>query len=457
MNGSPDARGSARIGRVSYRVPICLCLTLCLAAAPALARTPVPVPKPRPGSAAVVVPSPPTASDTGRHRHSLTDIPDMSKAVPIDQIGKLPTSAERYRSLQQQVDTSKPKVEGAKSKSEALKAETKRLRRQLIDTAARVQDLEAQKAKLDTQIAGLSAKEKVLAQSFQRDRVAVTHLLGLLQRLQHDMPPVLALTSDDALSAARSAMLLGASLPRVYGAAAELARRLDTLRQTRADLVVRRAESARNAVQLAAARKHLDQLLATKTVEADTATARYEKLQAKFAVIAKQATDLGQLLRKVAGLRAEAPAAPAIVTVGAGPVDSHGRLKAGSLLRPVVGRLVEGGIDGVGGSAAPGVTFLTQAGAQVVAPADSKVLFAGPYHKTGQVLILEMAGGYDLVLAGLDRVDVKVGDQVLAGEPLGTMPRSGKGAQLYFEVRHGDKGMSPVPWLDLGLRKAERS
>jgi septal ring factor EnvC (AmiA/AmiB activator) len=68
-----------------------------------------------------------------------------------------------------------------------------------------------------------------------------------------------------------------------------------------------------------------------------------------------------------------------------------------------------------------------------------------------------MAAGYDLVLAGLERVDVKVGDRVLEGEPLGTMSRSGKDAQLYFEVRHGGKGMSPAPWLEVGLRKAEKS
>ena len=101
---------------------------------------------------------------------------------------------------------------------EALKAETERLRRQLIDTAARVQHLERAKVRLDAQIAVLSKREGKLAKSFAHDRVAVAHLLGLLERLQHDMPPVLALTSDDALSGARSAMLLGASLPRVYGA-----------------------------------------------------------------------------------------------------------------------------------------------------------------------------------------------------------------------------------------------
>jgi septal ring factor EnvC (AmiA/AmiB activator) len=103
------------------------------------------------------------------------------------------------------------------------------------------------------------------------------------------------------------------------------------------------------------------------------------------------------------------------------------------------------------------VNFVTSSGASVVAPADSHVLFAGPYRKTGQVLILETAGGYDLVLAGLDEVDVHSGDQLLAGEPVGRMPRARSGARLYFELRQNGKSVSPARWLGVGLRKAKRS
>ncbi|MBU6442419.1 MAG: peptidoglycan DD-metalloendopeptidase family protein [Alphaproteobacteria bacterium] len=404
-------------------------------------------PKPRPQTEAAV---------PAQARPGLTVIPDMSKAVPASEIGKLPTTEDRYRTLQGQIGKAKPAVDAAKSKSDTLAAQAAALRARLIDTAARVQNLEQQKVDLGNQIVTLSAQEAVLAQSFAHDRVAVAHLLGILERLQHDTPPVIALRADDAMGAAEGAMLLGASLPRVYGAAADLARRLDALRQTRAQLIMRRAEAAKNAIQLAAARSALDQLLATKQAEADSATARYTTLEAALDKIAKEAGDLGQLLKKVAALRAEKPTRGDLAVVGPGENPGKG-LAPDALERPVVGQIEDGGIDGVGGARAPGVTFVTQAGAQVVAPADAEVLFAGPYHRTGQVLILEMPGGYDLVLAGLDRVDVKVGDRLLAGEPLGVMPRSRTGARLYFELRRGGKGTSPAPWLRTGLRKAERS
>jgi septal ring factor EnvC (AmiA/AmiB activator) len=99
-----------------------------------------------------------------------------------------------------------------------------------------------------------------------------------------------------------------------------------------------------------------------------------------------------------------------------------------------------------------GLSYVTQPGAQVIAPADGKVLYAGPYHKNGQVLILEITTGYDVVLAGLGRVTVKPNDQLLAGEPVGRMPADPVDDRLYFEVRHGGHGLSPAPWLKMNPR-----
>lgn len=394
----------------------------------------------------------PTADGDGKvHRHSLTDIPDMSKAVPASQIGKLPKTSDRYRALQTQAEKVQPKVEKAKSQSASLKSEADALRTRLVATAARVEGLEDEKTRLDGEIAALSARERELSASFAHNRVAVAHLLGILERTQHDMPPVLVLSAADALTAARRTMILGASLPRVYGAAADLARRLEALHQTRVELTARRNDSARNAANLTVARGQLDQLLAKKQAEADIAAEHYETLAAKFAVIAQQASDLGQLLAKVAAARAD-PAALSAESLALGPHLAFVP-RADALQRPVAGHVTGGGASVAGGARAPGATFTAPSGGRVVAPAEAKVLFAGPYHRSGQVLILELGDGYDLVLAGLGAVNVRAGDGVLAGEPLGTMPAGSGSDPLYVELRHGEKAMSPLPWLETGLRK----
>lgn len=376
-------------------------------------------------------------------------------AIPASQAGKLPTTQERYRSLKTQIEKTKPGVESARQKSQRLQSEAASLRRKLIATAARVQALETEKTRLDADIVRLAHDERTMSAGFARDRVQVSHLLAVLQRLQLDMPPAIALEPNDALAASRGAMVLGASLPRLYGAAAALAKRLEALRRTQAALVVRRAEDARNAVKLGSARRDLDQLLAIREREAATATGTYAALQTQFDVIAREAADLETLLERVAALRTGAPQRGMVVVTA----DNGPRSEAparGSLLRPVVGEIVKGSAEGAA-DRAPGLTFFTPAGAAVVAPADCQVLFAGRYHKTGQVLILEISGGYDLVLAGLDRIEVRPGDRLLAGEPLGRMALASDGARLYFEVRQNGRGVSPAPWLGIDLRKAKKS
>jgi septal ring factor EnvC (AmiA/AmiB activator) len=295
-----------------------------------------------------------------------------------------------------------------------------------------------------------------MAATFIRDRAEVASLLAVLERLQSDMPPVIALKADDALSAARGAMVLGGTLPRIYQAAAELSERLKTLRTKQVELTQRRIESARVGTQLASARIELDQLLAIKSQEAQEASTQYGDLHARLDAAAEQAANLQTLLAKVAELRLR-PAGQGIVVVSALNAQGSGPLRRGAIVRPVVGSAMAGGVDGVGGARAPGLTFLTPPGAAVVAPGDGEVLFAGSYHKTGKVLILEMTGGYDLVLAGLERIDVRPGDELLAGEPVGAMPRMSAGTKLYFELRQNGKGVNPAPWMEVDLRKAKRS
>ena len=49
------------------------------------------------------------------------------------------------------------------------------------------------------------------------------------------------------------------------------------------------------------------------------------------------------------------------------------------------------------------------------------MVYAGPFRNYGQVLILNAGGGYHVVLAGMDRISVNVGQFVLTGEPVAVM------------------------------------
>ena len=378
---------------------------------------------------------------------------DLSHALPGKALASLPSSADQLKDLSGELQEGKPRLEAAQQRSDTLAAEARALRQKLIETAARIETLERSQIADAAEIDRLTKEDAKLSEGFVNDRVAVTRLLAILERLQHDMPPALALRPDDALAAARGSMLIGAGLPPVYAQAAGLARRIEALKRTRAALERRRAEAQATAAQLDLARAQLDRLYAQKEEEAEGAAKSYGTLKQRLDQVARQAADFKALLARVRSLRRQmgengAADGAGVVTVSAQNAGSLPALQKNSLLEPVVGSVVEGakGSDS-------GLTYATRPGAQVIVPADGKVLYAGPYHKSGQVLILEITTGYDLVLAGLGRVTVKPNDQLLAGEPVGNMPGAqGPDNRLYFELRHGGHGINPAPWLKLRLR-----
>ena len=62
--------------------------------------------------------------------------------------------------------------------------------------------------------------------------------------------------------------------------------------------------------------------------------------------------------------------------------------------------------------------------ARITAPADGWVVYAGEFRSYGQLLIINAGGGYHVLLAGMSRIDVSLGQFVLAGEPIAVMGSS---------------------------------
>ncbi|HEX2151582.1 MAG TPA: peptidoglycan DD-metalloendopeptidase family protein, partial [Stellaceae bacterium] len=132
------------------------------------------------------------------------------------------------------------------------------------------------------------------------------------------------------------------------------------------------------------------------------------------------------------------------------------------LVPPVTGTIVGRGSEpGAPDTPNEGLSLKAVPGATVVAPFDGKIIYAGPFRNLGRVLIIRHDRRYYSVMMGLGRVDAKLGDWVLAGEPVGALPdgpsRSGAEAQeldgsdpgrlLYYELRHDGRPIDPQPWL----------
>jgi septal ring factor EnvC (AmiA/AmiB activator) len=249
------------------------------------------------------------------------------------------------------------------------------------------------------------------------------------------------------LRAIRSAMMLGAVLPQLREETQSLAEDLKEMTRLREAISAERTRLAEETTTLSGERIRLAGLVDERKAALGQAEQALVATRLRAAELARQATSLKELIQRMeneasaaargaeearraddaqraeaaANVRARLALAPTLDPARLAPGAAFASLK-GKLPYPAVGEVVRpfGAPDGFGG-AEKGLSLKVRAGAAVTAPADGRIAFAGPWRSWGRLLILDAGEGYYLVLAGLARVDVEVGQFVLAGEPVGAM------------------------------------
>ena len=120
---------------------------------------------------------------------------------------------------------------------------------------------------------------------------------------------------------------------------------------------------------------------------------------------------------------------------------------------PVFGKIsgAFGEIDRIG-LKSKGINITTQSRAKVFSSFDGKVLYASNFRNFGPILIIDHGDGFNTLMVGLDKIDVKTGQNLLKGEPVGVMkklklPERQPGPRLYLELRRYGKPVNPLAWL----------
>ncbi len=133
----------------------------------------------------------------------------------------------------------------------------------------------------------------------------------------------------------------------------------------------------------------------------------------------------------------------------ADPASSAGfQASRGRLLFPVVGS-ADVRLARREGTEGPGLEIHAPLGVAVRAVFAGRVAFADRYGAYGRIVIIDHGEHYYSVSGNLASADVKLGDEIAAGERLGTIGDEGQGPMLYFEIRHGAETIPPGPWLGL--------
>ena len=362
---------------------------------------------------------------------------------------------------------------------ETIRADRARLNAALIDTTAKVQGAERQIEAANERLTGLTDSEAALRQSLERRRGVIADVLAVLQRMGRSPPPAILVRPRDMTQAIRAAMLLGAVIPDLKSETVALAQDLEELANLRKSIADERNSLSARAASLASDRERLTALVAARQQSLTAAEQALGSERDRAADLARQAATLKELIARmeaeIGPAKAAAAAAHAADEMAAAEVKTRAaaaqtrdpaRLKPaipfadarGTIALPAAGAIVKtfGAPDGFGG-AEKGVSIATPEAATVASPIDGWIAFSGPYRTYGQLLIINGGGGYYMVLAGMDRINVGVGQFVLAGEPVAAMgagsARTAAAAAigaaqpiLYIELRKDGAAIDPGPW-----------
>ncbi len=376
------------------------------------------------------------------------------------------------RGVEDTIRASEDQRRSIESEIDSIRADRARLSAALIETTGTVQETERGIAAANERVASLNASADDLARSLERRRDAIADVLAALQRMGSDPPPAILVKPHDMSEAVQAATILSSVIPELKSAVEAASRDLDALSKTKDSIAQERDDLAKKGAGLAVQKMRLSALIDARQKSLSSAQDALGSQQQRAAELAKQATSLKDLLARIdsenaARKAADAAAAAAIAaraeaSRGADPArlkpeTAFGEAR-GRVPLPAVGAILKtfGSPDGLGGTER-GVSLATPAGATVSAPADGEVLFSGQYRTYGQLLIIDAGGGYYVLLAGMDRINVASGEFVLAGEPVGAMgdgsarmaAAAAVGAAkpvLYIELRKDGTAIDPGPW-----------
>jgi septal ring factor EnvC (AmiA/AmiB activator) len=359
----------------------------------------------------------------------------------------------------------------AKLKAEisAIGQDRSKLNAQLIDVAGKVRVAETGIGDVEARLRSLDAREQAIRSSLDSRRTEIVEVLAALQRAGRRTPPALLVRPEDALQSLRTAMLLGSVVPDLRTRATGLASDLSELIALRKTIATERDRLAGDRDNLKVDQTRLAALVDERQRQQGAIEKDMEAEAARAIALARQADSLQGLIAKMEqDVKAAAKAALAASQSGrsdsalfknpnrTSPAIAFASAK-GLFRFPVNGAKIRefGGSDGAGGIE-KGISLATRPGAQVTTPCDGWVVYAGPFRSYGQLLILNAGGGYHVLIAGMERISVNIGQFVLTGEPVAIMGSTSQVASilatnasqpvLYVEFRKDGTPIDSGPW-----------
>ena len=385
--------------------------------------------------------------------------------VSASEVAKMEAEAKRVSKEHQQME----------QKANKLKEELKNVNQKRIAAAKKIQNGEDELRKKQEELEVLQKHLNESEEKFNSENDMLIETLAALQNLALRPSEAVLVQPLSPVEVMRSSILLRGSVHALESRASSIRQSIEDISNQKKQIAARLQDLEKDNKILAQQQEDMKKLSQQKSTMYSQISSKSEEAKKKADMLASQAHNLRDLLEKLekqkeitrrqmaekARLAREQAAdkmrkenhgleasyeAENNVTVPETPVTGFSKAK-GRLSRPARGPLVTAFHSELSkGVVSNGIDIKTAAKAQVIAPFDGTVIYAGPFKNFANLVIIDHGEGYTSLLSGLGETDTEVGQSLLAGEPVGTMPAD-TNSKLHMEIRKNNHPVDPNEWI----------
>jgi len=373
---------------------------------------------------------------------ALLALPLVAHAAPSDELAKTKAEIKASEETQKKIAVDQENVE----------AELTEIQEKLVKAAAQIEANDAQLAEAEKKMKALEAELAAKEKAFIASKKKLDGLSRMAIRLSRTPPQAMVLMPADGRERIQAAHALAIISAEIRTRSQLIEKEMAALNELKIKVAddKARTEKIRNANK--ENKKTYEAALKNrKQLQAKLAQNRAAE-EAKVAALAKKARSLEELITSLER-EAKKPKKPERNVVSDSSISGEtGKLRdieraKGKLRVPASGRVVTSFNEkDATGNPSKGITISTRGGSPVVAPYDAEVAYTGTFLNYGKLVILKHSGDHHTLLAGVGRIDVKNGDFLLEGEPIGAMD-GGDGRKLYVELRDHNQTVDPAKWM----------
>ncbi|MDR1697148.1 MAG: peptidoglycan DD-metalloendopeptidase family protein [Rickettsiales bacterium] len=329
-------------------------------------------------------------------------------------------AADELSSVRAQIKTTETAAKKIEVQVQKSDADVKRTQRDLVRAAERVDKLEETRDTLVKNIKSLEAKRIVLANEIAANRGNLADAAAGLVAASANP----SFDTDNARDYVLTGVLMTGIADEFDRDMAAAAKQISELERVQTARTREQTQLNKTAKKYEAERSDLEKLMAMRTAQNAKLRNQQFELQQRLKNLSARAKNLSEL------------------TAGLDTGKQTGRYTGRRMRSPVSGMLLlRYGDTSARGVISDGWTIRTRPGAIVSAPADGRVEFADGFKGYNRVLIISHKGGFYSVLTGMQTLDTILGQEVLAGEPVGRMPNDKP--EMYMELRSGARAVNP--------------